>query len=527
MTCNSAAYPRKDVMVAPCPIPRVCLALGGSSAINSQIFASPDWGDVENWGPNFSPGVMEKYFESFNTSNADVSKAVGKQSPLKFTNANTAEDAIFQLWKATWDQAGLKWNDDIKSYGAIGAFSAPMTVDPATGERSYSANAYLAPHLSNPKLTLITEARVTKILLSGSAPNVTAAGVSYVQDGQAHTALASQEVVLCAGALNSPKILELSGIGDPEILGRHGIEVRLPSKTVGATLQDHSARGFSLPVKDEYESVGGLLRKDPDVLASIQRDAESKRPGLIARSMVPTLAFLPLVSESEGLDSDLSALLDKYGVDKNIRDELANPHRAIGMVFLYKCQANWGANASVKEFLTAPQPGKYHSFAVHLMHPFSRRSVHITSADPTAKPEIDLGILKHELENEILARLVLRLQGMTRLEPLRQIFDDDRRNGGIYGEMGKGKGLQTLDDAKEYVRRTAHMTWHAVSSVAMGAGKAGEDGVVDENLVIRGTKNLRVVDASVLPRVPRTNTQASVYAIAERAADLILKDLET
>jgi len=115
---------------------------------------------------------------------------------------------------------------------------------------------------------------------------------------------------------------------------------------------------------------------------------------------------------------------------------------------------------------------------------------------------------------------------MTRLEPLKQIFDDARRDGGLYGEMGRGQGLRNLDDAKEYARRTTFMGWHAVGTLAMKDNTAGQEGVVDERLVVRGTKNLRVVDASVLPRVPRTNTQATCYVVAERAADLVLEDLK-
>ncbi|KAL9118484.1 MAG: hypothetical protein Q9187_004966, partial [Circinaria calcarea] len=162
-------------------------------------------------------------------------------------------------------------------------------------------------------------------------------------------------------------------------------------------------------------------------------------------------------------------------------------------------------------------PGNFYTVAVSLMHPLSRGYSHITSSDPNAKPAVNPNYLVHPLDLEIFARHVRFIGTIVRTEPLKSLF----KPGGLVNRAAP-KDLQDLDAIKEYIKDTGLSSWHPTSTCAMLPREAG--GVVDHNLVVHQTKNLRVIDASVMPITPRGNPQSSVYAIAERAADFIKMD---
>jgi choline dehydrogenase-like flavoprotein len=170
--------------------------------------------------------------------------------------------------------------------------------------------------------------------------------------------------------------------------------------------------------------------------------------------------------------------------------------------------------------VTVLLPENYITLAAILTNPLSVGSVHIISAHPRDKPSIDTKYLSNELDLEVLSRHVKSLDTVASTKPLAGLLKDDGKRNTVYEKMW-GKG--TLDEVKAYVRKTAISLWHPVGSCAMLP--KGKGGVVDEKLRVYGTTNLRVVDASIMPSIPRANTQTTVYAVAEKAADLIKEAL--
>ena len=492
------------------------------------------WADMGNAGWEWAN--LKPYFRKFHTltmpSSANIEHlALENNYPVSQNTAGRIQASFPEIlsnplpkaWNETFENLGYGFKGDLTGGKALGAYSNPATVHPTARQRSYSV-AYYEPIIGRSNLRVFTGALVRKILFAGNSSLKTATGVEYTHDSTTKTVTARKEVITAAGALQSPKILELSGIGSIDILKSHGIPAVIENPNVGENLQDHLISGMSFEVVDEVETVDDLGRRKPEALQAAMDEYMTKQSGPFSRAPVFSTSFMPVVElQSEEGRKEINELLEKYpskqtdhASHRYARSIIQNSEEGSGMPFMYNAQGNWGGNTPA-ELVMALLPENYITISVLLLNPLSSGYVHVNSADPAKPPTIDTKYLDHPLDIEVLARHIRYLETtLVKTQPIASLLKPNGKRNTLY------KPFESLEDVKEYIRKTAMSNWHLVGTCAMLPKEKG--GVVDEKLLVYGTTNLRVVDASIMPSIPRCNTQTVVYAVAERAADLIKKD---
>ena len=503
----------------------------------------PSKSGIDGWAKLGNPGwdwdSLAPYYRKFHTF-TPASKEVhellaleymdgklhGTSGPIK-ASFGSSHGPLETAWPETFKNLGLAMTGDPLSGMASGGHSAPATIDPQTKTRSHAGSTYYSSEVAKrPNLRVLTEALVEKIILEADG-SVIATGVQFVaKDGKQYTAYSRIEVVLAAGTFKSPHILELSGIGSTSLLRSQGINVVIDNPNVGENLQDHAAVTLGLEVADGVPS-GDVLR-DPKVFEAMMHLYKTTGTGPLAASTY-TSAFTPLIDlRGNKGQTELTQLLTDYlpegGYPKFpaqkqqydlLKAILQSPDDDSVHFVLAPFQMNALAGESPREFLAPVTPGNYLSFMAALSHPFSRGSVHLNSANPASKPTIDPNYLSHPLDVEIFARHVQYFETLAQTEPLASLFKKEgRRN-------PPGATVKDLASAKELIKQVISY-YHPTGTCAMMPKAIG--GVVNERLIVYGTSNLRIVDASIMPLEPRGNIMSSVYAIAEKASDLIKDD---
>ncbi len=446
--------------------------IGGSSSINAMIYIRGNKYDYNTWRDEYGCdgwGYHDilPYFIRAEHNSRGPSAYHGGSGPLsvadpKFKSASTAafvESAV---------NAGAVANPDFngQSQDGVGFYQ----VTQKDGRRWSAADAYLHPAGARPNLTVQTDALATSVVVEGGR----AAGVRYLHRGAEHIARAEAEVILSGGAVNSPQLLMLSGIGPADHLREHGIGVVADSPGVGANLSDHPIVSaiWSTP------KVRGLAE-----LAGTRN--------LLRWQLTHSGPFTTNVAQSGGFartDGGLPAPDIQWHA-------LPVPFRNGGL---------------------ADPADRGMSVLVTLVDVRSRGRIMLRSADPRHKPLIDPGYLANPADLEALVKAVVMVRDIAGRKPLRKM---------CAAEEAPGAGLRTDDDIRDFVRRDVTTIYHPVGTCSM-SGDARVDasrlaGVVDTELRVRGVQGLRVVDASVMPTVPRGNTNAPTIAVAERAADMI------
>ncbi|KAL8747760.1 MAG: hypothetical protein Q9190_000418 [Brigantiaea leucoxantha] len=523
-------------------------ALGGSSGLNAQAFIAPSEAGINFWRDLGNPGwgwdTMSSYYQKSHillVPPADVCAHLGLKylmegkyredsGPIQISYTGTMADSLSKAWVDTFRALNYGLSGDPFAGGSMGGFANPTTVNSATKERSYSASAYFAPVRDRANLHLVTNSHVKAINFEHEAGVAMASSISLLtSEGASQELKARREIILAAGAFNSSKILELSGIGNPAILEPLGIDVVVYNPNVGENLQDHPMTGISFEVKPSVTTLDDLNRQDPAAISAAMQAYETAKTGPFSGGAINSFAFMPVVEfQSEAGQAELQRLLHTYPQATTnqdqaseysfVRNVLQSFDQSSVAYFMYAAQGNFGANGSkAKDVTMALEPGNFITVAASLSYPLSRGSSHISSTDPTAKPKIDPRYLSHPLDLEIMARHLLFVEKIVSTEPLASMLKPD----------GKRRPASTylngdLEKAKEYLKRTMIPGWHPAGTCAMKPLEKG--GVVDERLVVHGTRFLRVVDASVMPLVSRGNLQSTVYAVTERAADLVKED---
>ncbi|MEU3183152.1 GMC family oxidoreductase N-terminal domain-containing protein [Streptomyces sp. NPDC006923] len=430
-----------DGRVLPYPRGKV---LGGSGAINALMNlrghpAAVDAWNIAGWGYQ---DLLPYYRRSEHTEGLDPVYR-GEEGPMRPSVPRTHHPAAESAFDA-FRELGHPVSDDLNGARAEGVAWVELTV--AGGVRQSAADAYLRPRLGRSGLTVLTGATARRLTFSGTR----CTGVSYLHAGTDFHAEAGREVVLSAGAIGSPHLLMLSGVGPASELRRHGIPVVQDVPGVGANLSDHplAAVGYAAG-RDLPNGVNNHV----EVLAALRSSPAVTRPDLHVFFM----------------DTPVAA---------------AGSHGGYGMRF-------------------------------SVLSPHSRGSVTLASGDPAVAPVIDPAFLTDERDmDRMLAGLrIARDVGMTEaMRPWR-----DR-------EILPGASVTDPDELRAYLRGTVGTYFHTVGSCRLGDSP---DAVTDTTLRVRGTEGLRVVDASVIPALPDANTNATVLAIAERAAHLITGHLGT
>jgi len=517
--------------------------LGGSGAINGQAFVAPSKFSVDAWEHLGNPGwnweTLSRYFQKSCTLNKppvavvehlslayiDEETSAKFKGPIQASFSEDIGNPLPKAWVETFGELGYPVSGDPFSGEAVGGYINAMNIHPTTKQRSHAGSAYYEPVQSRKNLQVITSASVEKLVLDRQDGQIVVQGVSYVKDGQTQTVLAAKEVILAAGVFNTPKLLELSGIGSASLLESLNIPVYIDNENVGENLQDHPNTGFSFEVNDGVKTVDDLARQDMAAIGAAMEDYAKNQSGPFASGGNFAGGFLPVVDFlSPDGKNDLTNLLQyqpahdekpftKYHAEF-VKKLLSTPTEGSGGFFSYPALGNFIPKTGSDDIMQSATPGNYFTICCMLLHPLSRGSSHITSSSPAASPTIDPKYLSHPLDLEILARHVRYISQLVSTEPLRGFLKPNgRRNDGAPAD------LSDLAAVKEYVQKAALSCWHPTSTCAMLPRERG--GVVDDKLLVYGVKNLRVVDASVIPLATRGNCQTTVYAVAERAADLI------
>ncbi|KAI0486177.1 aryl-alcohol dehydrogenase [Xylaria cf. heliscus] len=514
--------------------------LGGSSAINAQVFVSPTksvidaWESLGNLGWNWE--TLQGYFyRAFTLPPIDdevtkMSLGIDKwadvnlfaNGPIKTSFSGDVKNPIRRAWVETFASQGLRMDKDpfFNSSVGVGGFSNLSSVDSTTKERSYSASAYYIPIKNRENLTIVTCAMVEDLVFSVGAPT-RIEGVRYRHNNETKSATASKEVILSAGVFNSPKILELSGIGDANLLKSHEIPVIADLPGVGENLQDHLVCSMSFATIDDLKTLDPLIRQEPDAISQALGDYATSKTGLLTSCGIATCAYLPLIGLSDSQQAALQTLLEQHAPPRH--DQFRGAYDMIEKAILSSDEP-CGTYISVNgqgvlpvdpdsDSPTGPVPGKWNDLAIFLSRPLSRGHAHIQSKDPKAHPVINPKYLSHPADLEVFAYHMMYIQTIAASQPLTSLFKQPLQR------RDPASNLADLEAAKKYVKRSAISIWHPCGTCAMLPREKG--GVVDTQLKVYGVENLRVVDASVIPLIPNTNIQATVYAIAERAADLI------
>ena len=437
-----------------------------------------------------------------------------------------------EAWTDAFEGAGFDDHSDPILGSKIGPFVPPNSIDPSTMTRSYAANGYYTAEIeSRPNLDVLTETYVHKILLEGSDGDVIAKGVKVSDPLGSITKIYANEVILAAGALQSPQVLENSGIGSKAILEENGIEVLVDNPGVGENLQDHCFSSVSFEVADGQISAD--VARDPAVVEALTKLYLETKTGPL--SAVPfSLAYVPPVDingrmQPEHVRALAYAHVGPKGLELDegrsaqyaeLRAMMLDPDESICFYGFAPGQMHVGATGktSMKDAYSPKLAENYITIMVGLNHPFSRGSVHIGSSDPRRPPVIDPNYLSHQLDLEILARGTQFIERIVETPAMKRLLKTENR-------VPRDANLRDLESTKQVTNDRLWTTYHLSCSCPMMPRKLG--GVVDDRLKVYGTRNVRIVDASIFPMITLGNIQATVYAVAERACDLIKQDWDS
>jgi choline dehydrogenase len=456
------------------PVPRGRV-LGGSSAINGQAFVRGQAQDFDRWAQMGNRGwsyqdvlPFFKRMESYVDGEGDDALR-GRDGPLRITNP-APRDPLYRALIAAAGEVGIRHNPDYNGAAQDGIAMSQASI--ANGRRMSTARCYLHPIRHRANLAIATGALTERILLDGRR----CVGARYAIDGKAHEARAAREVVISAGTINSPQLLELSGIGQPERLRAVGIEVRHALAGVGENLRDHyaprtrwaiGAKGITF--NDRGRGLG--------LVYQALRYALTGR-GMLGMVAAPIRAF---VRSREGLDA---------------------PDLLLGWVPMLTERTPKGLKLSRQSGMTC---------YAHPMRPESKGHVHVTAADPRQPPAINFNFLSAPVDAELTVRAIRIAQAIMTAPALAPMQ---------VSELAPGADRTTDDEIIAWVKEAAETTYHPVGTCRMGADALA---VVDDQLCVRGIEGLRVADASIMPTLTSGNTNAPAIMIGEKAADMILR----
>lgn len=451
--------------------------LGGSSAINGMVYTRGTAMDYDGWSQMGLPEwSFDKVLPAFKRSEAyhdGASAFHGGDGPLPVSRPNTP-NPLFDAFIAAGQQAGYPLNADFNGPRQEGFGRYDFTT--RNGERWSAARAFLTPARSRPNLTIQTGARLLRVVIRDGR----AVGVEILAGRERTTIMAAREVILSCGAVNSPAALMHSGIGDADLLKRHGIAVAYDLKGVGKNLQDHLLARVEHACLEPV-TLYGTLRGDRAALALLR--------ALLLKSG-PAASF-PLEG---GAFFKSHPSLDEPDLQSHFLPGLSTAALRL-------------------PFVTRAKPGyEGHGFFanVYQLRPHSTGEISIGSGDPLAAPLIKPNYLSDPTDLRVLREGI---------KALRRVFAQpafDRFRG---KELAPGPDVVSDGEIEDWLRGVADTVFHPVGSCRMGTDPLA---VVDQHLRVHGVDGLRVVDASVMPRMPSSNTHAPTMMVAERAADFIL-----
>lgn len=447
--------------------------LGGTSAINGMLYVRGQAADYDQWARDGNEGWSWRevlpYFKRSMDQTRGESEVHATGGPL--TVSNLVIDELSQAFIESGMAAGLPRIDDFNAGANEGV--GPYQIVTRGGERASTDRVYLREAMARANLRVITGALTRRVLFDKTR----ATGVEFVRDGQVQSIRARHEVVVCAGAIQSPQILQLSGIGPAELLKAHGIAPLVSLPGVGRNLRDHlQARLFhrvNKPItgNDIWHSPWRRVREGVHYLVG--------RGGFLANGIFRAGAFY--------------------------RSHPSVPRPDI--------QAHFGI-LSIDNPSVPPHPHSGMTLSVCLLRPESAGSIEIQSADPSVAPRIRANYLAAPADRIALIRAVRRIREIAALAPLANYSE---------GEFQPGPAAQSDEDILAFLRAKGTTIFHPAGTCKMGPDPMG---VVDDCLRVYGVEGLRVADASIMPQVVSGNTNAPAIMIGEKAADLVRETLQ-
>jgi choline dehydrogenase len=453
--------------------------LGGSSSINAMVYVRGQATDFDDWSAAGNPGWAWQdvlpYFKKSEDHVWGASPFHGAGGEWRVSDFTKEVHPLCNTFIETGKALGWRHTLDFNGEHAEGVGVWQMNI--RNGVRESTSNAFLRPAMKRANLKVQTQAHATRIVLEGQR----AVGVECLIKGARQVFRAKKEVVLSGGAINSPQLLQLSGIGDGALLQKMGIAVQQHSPQVGQGLQDHL--GASYFFKSRVRTLNNELYPLHGKLKAGLRYLLGKR-GPLAMSVNQAGAFV------------------------RSHPELQRPDMQ-----LYFNPISYSNDAIKPGKLRQPDPFPAFLMSFNSCRPTSRGSVSIRSSDPTDKPVINTNFLStsQDIQDAIAGAQLLRQIAATR--PLADVIE---------GEHMPGPAVQSEEQVLEDFRQRSGSVFHASSTCAMGASLTR--GVVDARLRVHGIDRLRVVDASVFPAVTSGNTNAPTVMVAEKGADMILQD---
>lgn len=448
--------------------------LGGSSSINGMVYIRGQRQDYDHWAQLGNRGwswedvlPVFKRMENY-AGGSDALR--GRDGPLRITDTPRHQVPLLERMIEAAAKIGLPFNPDLNGETQEGIGMSQVTI--AKGRRQSTAFCYLDPARGRPNLTIEQGALAEGLILEGRR----CVGVRYTLGGARREARAAQEVILSAGSIMSPKLLELSGIGQPERLQALGIAPVHALKGVGENLRDH----YSPRVKFEI-TAPNMTFNDNARGWRLAREAMKyalRRDGFLARTAVPLRMYFRTRPGLEAPDATISVLPFLY--------EMVNRERRI----------------SRRRGIT---------MNVNVLRSESTGSVHIASADPAVPPAIRFNFLSARHDRDGLLAAIRKGRELMATSPLKEVTG---------AEIAPGAGRQTDEEILDWVRNTAETTYHPVGTCKMGQDPMA---VVDHELRVHGIAGLRIADASIMPTLTSGNTNAPCIMIGEKCAEMVLR----
>ncbi|KQW20550.1 choline dehydrogenase [Afipia sp. Root123D2] len=447
--------------------------VGGSSSINGLIFIRGQHEDFDDWermgatGWSYNAVLPHfRHYENYQGGDSQFHGGFGEFEVSELRVQNPASEA----WVKAGTEYGLPYNPDFNGASTYGVGKYQLGI--GSRWRSSSARAFLHPVLDRPNLTLIDRAQASRVLFTGHR----AAGIEWIRGKHTHSARATREVILCGGTLQSPQLLQLSGIGPSALLKQHGIDTLVDAPEVGRNLQDHYQARMIVRLKEpislnnQVRSPVGLTRMGLQWLFS------GTGPLTVGAGQVGGAAC---TQYSDGRRPDVQFNVMPLSVDKPGTPLHAYP----------------GFTASVWQ-----------------CHAESRGYLAIRSTDPFDQPTIVPNYFDREGDRKTI---------VAGLEMLRDIFHQPSFRNLWDKEVLPGQGAASPSDLWTFASTTGGTVFHCVGTCRMGSDPQS---VVDPQLRVRGVDGLRVIDASVMPLITSANTNATSLMIGEKGASLILED---
>ncbi|MEZ3160281.1 GMC family oxidoreductase N-terminal domain-containing protein [Microbacterium sp. BWT-B31] len=451
--------------------------LGGSSSLNAMMWIRGFAADYDEWadaaGPAWSWQSLVPYFRRVERTEGAAHETQGTDGPQSVEHQRDPRPHTAAFLAAA-REAGHPVTAANLPEGQ--GFSQTM-VSQRRGARASTADAYLRPAAKRPNLRVVTNALVRRVTFDGSGERPRATGVYVEVDGVTRHAVAHREVILAGGAVNTPQLLMLSGIGPSEHLAEHGIPTLVDAPEVGANLQDHLVAGLA-PAAREGTLYGA------EKVGQLARYLTSRR-GMLSSNVAEAYGFVR------------TEVADRTGAPAGLPD--------IEIIF---------ASAPYVGEGLAPLPAEGLTVGAILLRPRSRGTIRLASPDPAAKAVIDPGYLTDPdgVDAQTILAGLAACERLIDTEALRAVT-----TGGWVQPEG-GERMTPAERAELSLRRYSHTLYHPVGTARMGTDAAAP---VDPELRVRGVEGLRVADASVMPTIIRGHTNAPAIVIGEVAADLI------